>query len=276
METKRKQASAYLITCVTDLHAGSGDNNFGVIDNLVQRDSNTNLPTINASSLKGALREYFCYLWNTKTDKSNQKKINYIFGPDGAREGDQNNQKSEPGIGHYKFFPADLLVLPVRSSENIAYYRATSPFLKKEIERKAAFFGLKLNLPIYPVKSDEECPKIKGSREVWLEDFKATNDSTICDSDPILGDNIAWFPDDKLKHLANSLPVISRNQLDNGISKNLWYEEVVPRESRFVFFVLEEERYSDEFLTELENNEPIQIGGNASIGRGYITIKKIS
>jgi len=49
----------YKITAMTNMHVGSGDMNFGVIDKLVQRDSLTGYPVIYSSSLKGALREFF-------------------------------------------------------------------------------------------------------------------------------------------------------------------------------------------------------------------------
>jgi len=56
----------YTIKCLTNLHVGSGDINFNVIDNQVQRDSVTNLPNINSSSLKGAFREHFSKIDETK------------------------------------------------------------------------------------------------------------------------------------------------------------------------------------------------------------------
>ena len=50
---------AYIIRTKTNLHAGSGDTNFGIVDKQVQRDSISNLPIINSSSLKGAIRDHF-------------------------------------------------------------------------------------------------------------------------------------------------------------------------------------------------------------------------
>ena len=49
----------YVINTLSNMHVGSGEVNYGVIDNLIQRDSVTNLPNINSSGLKGAIREYF-------------------------------------------------------------------------------------------------------------------------------------------------------------------------------------------------------------------------
>ena len=43
------------IELITNLQVGNGEANFGVIDNLIQRDAATGFPCINASSLKGAM-----------------------------------------------------------------------------------------------------------------------------------------------------------------------------------------------------------------------------
>ena len=104
----------YTIDTLSNLHVGSGDINFDIIDNQVQRDPVSTLPNINSSSLKGAFREAF--------DKNSSKTlINYIF----EGEGDH-------GTGAYSFFEAQLLTRPVRSSKK-AYFNATSPAVLKSL-----------------------------------------------------------------------------------------------------------------------------------------------
>ena len=44
--------------CLTDLHVDSGESNYNIIDNEVQKDLNGN-PTVHSSGIKGAMREYF-------------------------------------------------------------------------------------------------------------------------------------------------------------------------------------------------------------------------
>jgi len=51
------RSELYIITARTNLHVGSGDEAYGLVENRVQRDVVTQLPNINASGLKGALRE---------------------------------------------------------------------------------------------------------------------------------------------------------------------------------------------------------------------------
>ena len=49
----------YAVKCLTNLHMGSGDVNFNIVDNEVQRDPVTGYPTMHSSGMKGAFREYF-------------------------------------------------------------------------------------------------------------------------------------------------------------------------------------------------------------------------
>ena len=67
----------YLINTLTSLHVGSGDINFDIIDNQVQKDEISKNPIIHSSSLKGALREHF--------ESRGDSFVNYIFGGDNIK-----------------------------------------------------------------------------------------------------------------------------------------------------------------------------------------------
>ncbi len=76
---------------------------------------------------------------------------------------------------------------------------------------------------------------------------------------------------------AEELPVIARNQLENGISNNLWYEEIVPRETIFAWIV-QSNGHADleaEFLRKIDQ-QIIQIGANATVGYGFCHFTKIN
>lgn len=269
------KTEAYLLTCLTNLHAGSGENDMGVVDNQVQRDPVTGIPVIHSSSLKGALREYFSS--NTAIDKS---VVEYVFGAD-----QQRDKNSTEKIGHYKFFQADMIVYPVRSNKQV-FRRATSLEQLGEVINRASqlgadtvneeAFGLTEEAKNLAIKSNE--PRIKSGNEL-LENLTATGGLEI-DEQSLLGNYPALYEKSDYRNLVKRLPTIARNQLENGESNNLWYEEIVPRESKFIFLVARpKECLSDPQFNDFENELAdctVQIGANGSIGYGYCSIKKIT
>ena len=227
----------FKITCLTNLHAGSGDSGgFGVVDKTVQRDPATNLPTIHASGLKGALREHFRH----------EPWVNYVFGSD------QNNRA--PGSsqqGAYHFFAADLLALPKPAQE----------------------------APYFEIVTNQEYLKSLGLK------YQQLGAKTLTVAQLVEGLN----NDPQFWEIAEDLPVIARNQLDNGVSKNLWYEEVVPRQSMFVVGIQipdvdgkitsgsddTEQTVDREVLIKALKEAVIQIGGNATVGYGFCLFTQI-
>ena len=97
---------AYKIDCLTNLHVGSGDLNYNIVDNEVERDAVTGYPVVHASGLKGALREHY--------SKKNDLQFNIIdvFG--------QEAGAAEIKAGDYKFLDAYLLARPMRVSGQLA------------------------------------------------------------------------------------------------------------------------------------------------------------
>jgi len=89
-----------------------------------------------------------------------------------------------------------------------------------------------------------------------------------------LGDDLVLFDEESFKQI--DLPVIARNALDeDGISQNLWYEEVVPKHTRFFFCIGKPD--SKGFENRFENEGGIvQFGANKSIGYGFSRVKKAS
>lgn len=260
--------SLYLIRALTNMHVGRGDLTFNIVDNEVQRDVVTNLPMIFSSSLKGALREFF------ENNVSDKDIISYIFGDEGIKT-----------AGNYKFFSAHILSIPARSNKK-PYFMATCKSVLKEFLNYIDFLDLKQEykdleaklLEFIKIDVHKDNPVIFEKLDnVSIENYSAVYKEfkDIKYIETLLGENIALFDDEVFKeNIAKELPVVARNHLENGISKNLWYEEIVPRESRFFFAVLKDEKYSEEFDSYITKNI-IQIGANASIGYGYTKINKL-
>ncbi|MGL4607982.1 MAG: type III-B CRISPR module RAMP protein Cmr4 [Eubacteriaceae bacterium] len=263
----------YKITCLTNMHVGNGDVNFNIIDNEVQRDPVTNLPTINSSGIKGALREYFSEL-NKEAMKKDEEDIINIFGTN------QNESESRPG--KLKFLSGNLLALPMRASKgDKAFYMVTTKnaihqYLEliqlSNAEDLVGLVGIENEInPSKSYKIDDSEIAVEGKiieEKICNEDLKSFLKKHI-------GDNAVIMKEADMKEI--SLPVMSRNYLINGESKNLWYEEIVPHHSIFYFTVITNNLDSEyeELFNGAVNKKIIQFGGNASIGYGFTKVEKL-
>lgn len=246
----------YLIECLSNLHVGSGDNNYGIIDKEVQKDPISKLPIIHASGLKGALREYFEQYFPSQGAFTNEV-IAHIFGTDKG-EGGKMLQ------GNYRFFEAQMLVIPIRGKGNIPFYHATSKQMLELFNNHSKNLGIDVSVK-YTEGTDNTDSEYKGKNAIE----KDTN---------FLGENLLILSNKEMEDAAEYLPIIARNKLNNGQSENLWYEQIVPRESRFYFFVAVpkgDTHFIQNFNANL-HNKVVQIGANATVGYGYCKISKIS
>lgn len=285
METQIKRM--YKITALTNLHVGSGDQNFGIIDKLVQRDPVTQFPVIHASSLKGALKVYCREVLNM------DEKIDPMLNSFGSND----NQ------GKDKFFSAHLLTIPVRSNTQ-PYYRATCPTILKEITEMMQMLGFPETNKVLKAFKELKDVTLEMKKKFFV--FKKLEPDTIIEEHDLTNkseydvyekinykkidikeikknlnlelSNFVIIRDDIFMDICNNLPVVARNRIENG--KNLWYEELVPRQSEFYFFYLgntadNEKKIMEAIVDNSTSIMPIQIGANASVGYGYCKIEKI-
>jgi CRISPR-associated protein Cmr4 len=95
-------------------------------------------------------------------------------------------------------------------------------------------------------------------------------------------EDIALFSDTFFTAICeDAIPVVTRNKIDDeGMSENLFYEEVLPRRSKLSFILGEEngklgDNYN-KFVSSITGSEAsIQVGGNYSIGYGFSKITKL-
>ncbi len=230
--------SLLIIDCISNLQVGSGKDNDGLIDKLIQRDPVTGIPCIFSSSLKGALREHCSkLLHNDITEKIFGKKVD-----------DQNALACKPGA--YRFTDAMLLAMPdITNIENYPYRLVSCQEVLDELRNEAQLFG-----GGSAIQDAIECSK--GMTRIMVGD-----EEIMLDANKFLQN----FADDE------HLPVIARNYLENGISANLWYEQVLPRRSRLAAFVLYEGDIDESFVKAISNTV-VQIGANATVGYGLCKI----
>ena len=268
-------ATLYRLNFITNLHVGSGEVSFNVIDNEVERDPVTNLPTIHSSGVKGALREYF------NQQKVEKEVIEALFGSDlkqSENDAEKEEAKKTSKPGSLRFLTANLLAMPMRASNgNSPYAMVTTRAALDQYLRLCQALGMTAGFEEKDLLSldDKANYKITGS-PLGVE-------GTNIPDPPLkgklydfllreLGEYAVILSEDTMS--GTSLPVLARNCLDDGQSKNLWYEEIVPHESVFYFAVLSEKTEDLKILAEhIKNNNLIQFGGNASIGYGLAQVK---
>jgi CRISPR-associated protein Cmr4 len=280
------KAHLYRITCLSNLHVGSGDTNYNIIDNEVERDPVLkNVPIIHGSGVKGAFKEH-CNSCDMPPDD-----IMYIFGGEKGIAS-TGGSKNETSPGNFKFFSANLLTRPLRVSNNaglMSYALATTP------EIIEGFKSLAEGLGYYALGSVAVPNRTAGIAAVkpgvFIEGKNATvlqqTDPTVQLLQKLLGHSnnadvelLAIVDPDFMADCP--LPVLARNKLVNGESTNLWYEEIVPHKSVFYSFILvpesaEAERALVSFNTMVAAQGCcVQFGGNATIGEGYCKVEEVT
>ena len=146
------------LECITNMHVGNGEVNYNIIDNEVERDPVTNYPTINASGVKGALREYFAI--------HKPELVDEAFGKDG--------KESTPG--KLKVLGADMLYMPLRASlGKEPYYLVTTDEI---LERFALFNKTFLRKDVTYTSKEENGAAAEGislKKYVMLDEKRFTS-----------------------------------------------------------------------------------------------------
>ena len=280
----------YTVTAMTNLHPGSGDANYGVVDNLIQRDPVDEIPVIHSSSIKGALREFLKYkelAKNPGQPTAGDKMITALFGS-------STDDQKEVRAGTLRFLESFLIGLPVRASDR-PFYIAVAPVVAQRLLDMNVLLEMKLDeSKLMKVAAfNENGIFVHQESQIRIEDEVAQPlaNQEIIDAlevfKPMFGDMpIALMDDTHFKEMCRDLPVIARNQLENGISKNLFYEQVLPRQSRLALLIgfpsseilhkedkQDFESWTNTFVSHILADTP-QIGANASIGYGICKIEE--
>lgn len=115
-----KIKNLFYIKALTPIHAGSGQT-LGYVDSPIQREQHSNIPKIEASSLKGSIKHYLYKKFNCDESKNlEESDLSRIFGP-------ENGEEHASSIA---FTDARLLFFPVKSTENI-FKLITCPYILK-------------------------------------------------------------------------------------------------------------------------------------------------
>jgi len=309
-----KLAQPLFLLCETPLHAGSGDS-LGIVDLPIQRERHTGFPKIEASSLKGSLREAFegCFL--DDYPKRNHPEILRSFGPD---------ESASEFAGALGFTDARLLLFPVKSMKGVFAWITCPKILRRFSDDMKLAIDYEISGAI-DVTNGQVLPlgdadNLSFNDRVVLEEYTFTKaskpDLKLKDQDfaTWLSENLFeqgfWrekakqdilvlSDDDFSDFVTLSTEVITRIKINNEtgtVQKGaLFTEEYLPAESVLYSLILS----SPEFLSlkdkKTEGSLPanaeyimkffsdtilklpiIQLGGNATLGKGLLRTKVVS
>ena len=288
-----RKAKPFVIKVITPLHAGSGQD-LGIVDLPIQRERHTSYPKIEASGLKGAIRQNFRNNVKAKDD------IDIIFGP----------ETSGDHAGALGFTDARILLFPVKSAKGVFAW-ITSPAILTKFLNEMEMIEANINFKVQRLENGK-CSIAANS------ELKINNDAVVLEEYCFkLGDNISddiiqvlkkftaienlekqlmILSDDDFKDFINlSTEVITRTKIDTKTGTvqagALFTEEYLPAESILYSLAIVNSIFSSKdkkeqfvngkrdeeaVLSYWENNIPkfMQIGGNATIGKGLVEIVK--
>lgn len=289
-----QKATPLFMRCESPLHAGTGTV-LGLVDLPIQREGHTGFPKVEASGLKGSLREAFDMI--KSQGKLNDNDLDLMFGP----------EEGELHAGALGFSDARLLLFPVRSLKGVFAW-ATCPSVIRRLADDMKICGIdaqavtsqpgkvcpgsellvngKVVLEEYALPADEDEKTSKLAQ--WLAGKLFAGDDYWKEK---LKKSLIVLPDDDFAQFVELYTeVVTRNRIDpkTGIVVDgaLFTEEYLPSESILYALALFSPVFSkdkgnfaggaDSVQKAFWDNLPehFQLGGNATLGKGLIRIVK--
>ena len=297
-----KSAVLYLYV-ETPLHAGSGTS-LGIVDLPIQRERTTGYPIVQASGLKGCLRE--------AATGQDARKVKIVFGPD--------TQASSDHAGALSVGDACILLFPVRSLMGVFAW-VTSKDVLARFKRNVRMAGIDPSWTEVGPATDGAAlvasDAVVTNGRIVLEEFAFAAENSIIahgiadwlQSKALpLGDEYAYWrqalpqrlvilPESAFRDFTQfSTEVVSRVRL-NGKTKTvapgaLWSEEHLPPDTLLYASLfaskprVKEEELPDDwkqekdgaaqvmgFVEKCVNGKRIQLGGDSTVGRGFVSVR---
>lgn len=281
------------IYAVTPVHAGSGAE-VSVIDLPIQRERHTGFPVIWGQSLKGVLRSEF------KESGEPEEVIKAIFGP-------EPGEKASEHAGAIAVGDAKVLLFPVRSARGVFAY-VTSPLVLKRFKEDMELAVNGVNFSVPEPRENEafiaENSAVKLGNNVVLEDVAleargqdlsaiANELKNLLPGDIDLEKRLVVVHDDVFRAFVKlSTEIVARIKIDPSTGTvdtkvgALWYEEFLPRDTLLYSVIavgnprvsgVEGVKTADEVKDKLgkflTSKKYLQIGGDETVGKGFVRVK---
>lgn len=219
-----------------------------------------------------------------------------VFGAEGE-SAENGGSKIGSHPGQVKFFEARLAAVPLRSSHSSFYYATSPQTLQDFFEAIKTFTSTDtsdISNWLDKLTFDDNAFLAYNPPEgLEIEDFLKHNKLIFGDNGSdvksemfsflaLKENQLAIFNEEEFKSICeSSMPVIARNKIgDEGISENLFYEEVLPRRTVLWFMLAADEEHNEIlelFVNDLvKENALFQFGANSSIGYGVCNIEKVN
>lgn len=285
-----KQKETIYMKAISPIHAGSGQS-LTSVDMPIQRESHSNIPKIEGSSLKGSIKHSIYHKsgfdkCNIKKNKAKDyKSFEEIFGSENGND----------GASAISITDAKLLLFPMRSATDI-YKLITCPYVLKrwKEETNQSFQDSIFNMVedgCCVVDNDSDLQHLLTKDKVMLEEYIFNAHKENLSS--LFGESFEWLQKNKIVILSDSdfidmvtmyTEVITRNKIDveTGTAQGtgLFSEEYLPAETIMYFLVLESAFYKGiegigkgalEYFNQ-KIGHIFQVGGNETIGKGIVKI----
>ncbi|MCX7926274.1 MAG: type III-B CRISPR module RAMP protein Cmr4 [Fimbriimonadales bacterium] len=276
-----KETKLIFLHALTPLHVGTGQA-VANVDLPIAREKATGFPIVPASAFKGVLRDHFT-TFNEKGEPQEPGWVQQAFG-------------TQEAAGDWMFTDLRILCLPVRSFYGVFAY-VTCPLILQRLQRAAHAMGissitdLDIQIGALEVAVPQET-ELQHRHKVYLEDIdlncnlgqkeqagrigRTLADILFEESDrPMFLKRFAIVSNETFNFLSETgTEVAARVRLEDTVKTvaqgGLWYEEAVPAEAIFYGF-LSQTRGSVP-LSQIAPSALLQIGGDATIGRGLCKV----
>ncbi len=287
--------AAVFLYAVSPVHMGAGQA-IGLIDNPIQRERHTNHPSFAGSGIKGAVRHSFEALGG------HADFIDRLLGPD-------SDKSDNLHAGAVSFGDGQLVALPVRSLKG-GYVYATCPQALARCQRLLAINGIPAAWPTLSVSEGHALfanPSLLSSDKLHLEAFEYTAKASenlaqiatqlaqlaLPDAqaytyfkDKLTTDLVVLSDTDFAYFAANAMLIEPHVRIDpdtgTAADGGLFYTENLPPETLMISTLLTSQTRSGKDplqaievmykIKALINGKLLQIGGDATTGRGLIVV----
>ena len=302
-----EKASMLYIYAETPLHPGTGTTISGSIDLPIQRERHTEFPTIQGSSLKGALR-------NNASLANLEEEISIQPGNGDVKKRLEDLVFGDPeGVGGVSITDARLLAFPVRSLKGVFGW-ITCPLVLKRFRRDLALVNGEM--PQWKIPRPSKDDKVIAKKDSTLAVNKEERSFIFIEEIQMeIENNFEEYPK-IVDQIQNGLPKSDQDELGDKFSSDLvivrdeifrdmvvltteitaririgekgvvekgalWYEEYLPTDSLLYSLILipriPVNISSNEIQKKMRGYTDgiIQIGGNETLGKGFVRLKVV-